>query len=120
MNLQEKLYETSGDLRERAAHLAAVVVTTARARAKVAVKRFDALRGSLSVLSVAGRELNRVARRHAGSFVRENSAIAAHARKDVSSLARKTYSTLTVQRGVVKAKARKSPAVRKPAKAKAA
>ena len=120
MNLQEKLYETTSDLRESAAHLAAVVVTTARARAKVAVKRFDGLRGSLSVLSVAGRELNRVARRHAGSFVRENSAIAAHARKDVSSLARKTYSTLTVQRGVVKAKARKAPAARKPAKPKAA
>jgi hypothetical protein len=68
---------------------------------------------------VAGRELNKVARRHAVSFLRENSAIAAGAGKDVSSLARNTYSTLAGKRGV-KAKARKSPAARKHAKAKAA
>ena len=120
MNFQEKLFETTADLRTRAAALATVAVATARARADVAVKRIDGLKGSLGVLAVAGRELNKVARRHAVSFVSENSTIAAGARKDVSSLARNTYSTLAGKRGAVKAKARKAPAARKRAKAKAA
>jgi len=111
MNFQEKLFETTADLRARAAALAAGAVTTARARAEVAAKRFE-------VLTVAGREFNKVARRHAIRFVKENSTIAADAGKDVSALARSTYATLTM-RPTAKTKARK-PAQRKRATAKAA
>jgi hypothetical protein len=120
MNFQEKLLETTAELRTRAAALATVAVATARARADVAVKRVEGLKGTLDVLTVAGREFNKVARRHVVRFVKENSTIAADARKDVSSLARSTYSTLATKRGAAKPKARKSPAVRKRAKAKAA
>jgi hypothetical protein len=120
MNFREKLFETTADLRSRAAALATVAVATARARADVAVKRVEGLRGTLDVLSVAGREFNKVARRHVVRFVKENSTIAADARKDVSSLARSAYSTLAAKRGAAKPKTRKSSSVRKRAKAKAA
>ena len=120
MNFQEKLIERTADLRSRAAALATVAVATARARAEVAVKRVEGLKGTLGALTVAGRELNKVARRHVIRFVRENSTIAADARKDVSSLARSTYSTLAAKRGPAKPKARKSAVVRKRATAKAA
>ena len=111
MNFQEKLFESTAELRARAATLATEAVAIARARAKVAAQRFE-------VLTVAGREFNQVARRHAIRFVKENSTIAANARKDVSTLARNTYATLT-QRPTAKTKARK-PAVRKRPAAKAA
>ena len=120
MSFQEKLFETTADLRTRAGALASAAVSTARARAEVAVKRVGGLKGTLDLLTVAGREFNKVARRHVVRFVKENSMIAADARRDVSSLARSTYSTLTTKRGTAKPKARKSPSVRKRAKAKAA
>ena len=119
MNFQEKLFETTADLRARAAAFADVAVNTARARAGVAAKRVDALKGSFEVLTVAGREFNKVARRHAIRFVKENSSIAAEAGKDVSALARTTFATLT-KRPSAPRKARKSPASRKPAARKAA
>jgi hypothetical protein len=118
MNFQEKLFETTADLRARAAALATGAVATARARAEVAAKRVEALKGSFEALTVAGREFNKVARRHAVRFVKENSTIAADAGKDVSALARSTYATLA-KRPTVKTKARK-PAARKRVTAKAA
>ncbi len=105
MNFQEKMFETTADLRGRAAALAA--------------KRVEALKGSLTALTVAGRELNKVARRHAVRFVKENSSLAIDAGKDVSALARSTYATLA-KRGTVKQKARKAPTVRKRAASKSA
>jgi len=117
MNFQEKVLETTADLRARAAALANVAVSTARARAEVAAKRVQGLKGSIAVLTVAGREFNKVARRHAVRFVKENSSIAANAGKDVSALARDTYATLTQR--TAPAKARKAPA-RKRATRKAA
>jgi hypothetical protein len=120
MNFQEKMFETTADLRSRAAAIAAVAVATARARAKLASKRAQDLKGALAVLTVAGREFNKVARRHVVRFVKENSTIAADAGKDVSLLARSTYSTLAAKRGTAKPKARRASAVRKRAKAKAA
>jgi hypothetical protein len=117
MNFQEKMLETTADLRARAAALANVAVTTARARAEVAAKRVQGLKGSIAVLTVAGREFNKVARRHAARFVKENSTIAANAGKDVSALARTTFATLT-QRAATKA--RKAPAARKRVTRKAA
>jgi len=118
MNFQEKVLETTADLRGRAAALANVAVTTARTRAQIAAKRVDVLKGSFAALTIAGRELNKVARRHATRFVKENSTIAVSAGKDVSALARTTYATLT-QRAAAK-KARKTPAARKRATRKAA
>jgi hypothetical protein len=120
MNFQEKLFENATYLRTRAAALAATAIATSRARAKVAVNRIDGLKGTFGVVTLAGRELNQVARRHATSFLRKNAAIAADARKDVSTLVRKTYSSLHATPTAVKAKRRKAPAVRKNAKSKAA
>jgi hypothetical protein len=108
MNFQEKMLETTADLRARAAALADVAVNTARTRATFAAKRVEVLKGSFAALTVAGRELNKVARRHAARFVKENSTIATSAGKDVSALARTTFTTLT-QRAAPK-KARKAPA----------
>ena len=75
--------------------------------------------GSFATLTVAGRELNKVARRHAARFVKENSAIAVDAGKDVSALARTTYATLDPA-SRRRPKARKAPAARKRAATKAA
>ena len=119
MNFQEKLFETSVDLRARAAALASVAVNAARARAEIVLKRVQGLKGSLDVLTVAGREFNKVARRHVVRFVKENSTIAADAGKDVSTLARTTYVTLA-RRTATPRKARKVPASRKQAARKAA
>jgi hypothetical protein len=118
MNFQEKMLESTADLRARAAALANVAVTTARTRAKVAAKRVDVLKGSFAALTIAGREFNKVARRHAARFVKENSAIAVNAGKDVSALARTTYATLTQRAPATKA--RKAPAARKRVAKKAA
>lgn len=98
MNFQEKMFETTSALRVRAAALAA--------------KRVDLLKGSFAALTVAGREFNKVARRHAVRFVRENSTIAIDAGKDVSALARTTLATLS-NRTTAKPKTRKAPAARR-------
>jgi hypothetical protein len=95
MNFQEKLLEATADLRSRAALLAEEAQKTARARVSVAAKRVQVLKGSLATLSVASREFNKVARRHATRFVTENSTLAVAAGKDVSALARATFATLT-------------------------
>ena len=117
MNFQEKVLETTADLRARAAVFANAAVTTARARAEVAAKRIQGLKGSIQALTLAGREFNKVARRHGVRFVKENSTIAVDAGKDVSALARSTYATLTRRSAP---KARKAPAARKRATRKAA
>jgi len=119
MNFQEKLFESTADLRTRAAALANVAVSRARARAQVAATRVEALKGTFGALTVAGREFNKVARRHAIRFVKENSTIAVEAGKDVSALARTTYATLA-KRTAAPQKARKAPAARKRAVRKAA
>ena len=118
MNFQEKMLVTTADLRARAAEIANVAVANARTRAKVAATRVGALKGSFAALTMAGREFNKVARRHAARFVKENSTIAASAGKDVSALARTTYATLT-QRAAAP-KSRKAPAARKRTAKKAA
>jgi len=100
MNFQEKLLEASAELRTRAAALAASAQKTVRNRGQL-----------ISVLDGARREFGRVARRHAGQFVKQNSTIASAVRKDVSDLARSTYASLS-SRPLVK-KARRAPAARK-------
>jgi hypothetical protein len=116
MNFQEKVLEATADLRSRAALLAAEALKTARVRVGETAKRVD-LKASLATLSVASRELNKVARRHAARFVRENSTIVVAAGKDVSALARTTYASLSKRTPV---KAARKPAVRKRAKSKTA
>ncbi len=100
MNFQEKLFETTADLRTRAAALANVAVNTARTRAQLAAQRLEAL-------TVAGREFNKVARRHAIRFVKENSSIAADAGRDVSALAQTTFTRMVNRPAVAKKTARK-------------
>jgi hypothetical protein len=112
MNFQEKMFEATADLRARAAAFANAAVDTARARADLAGKRVAVLKGSLAALTVAGREFNKVARRHAVRFVKENSTLAAAAGKDVTTLARTTYATLA-KRPQPKSKARKPAATRR-------
>jgi hypothetical protein len=119
MNFQENLFKTTADLRAQAAAFASMAFVAARARAHVAAKRVEALKGSFATLTVAGRELNKVARRHAVRFVKQNSSLAADAGKDVSALARTTYATLA-KRGPTKRTARRSPASRKRSAFKAA
>jgi hypothetical protein len=113
MNFQDKMLETTADLRKRAAALATVAVKTARARAEIAAKRVETLKGPLAKLTQAGRELNKVARRHAVRFVKENSSIAVEAGKDVSALARTTYASLAKRPVAPKPTARKTTAQRK-------
>jgi hypothetical protein len=71
-----------------------VIETTADLRAR-AGKRVEDLKISLGMLKLAGRELNKVARRHASRFFEQNSSLVRDAGKDVSSLARATFSQLT-------------------------
>ena len=119
MNFQEKMFETTADLRARAAALANVAVTTTRTRIEGAAKRVDVLKGSFAALTTAGRELHKVARRHGARLVKENSAIAVEAGKDFSALARTAYAALTRKPAAAR-KARKTPAARKRAVRKAA
>ena len=118
MNLQEKVFETTADLRARAASFANAAFTTARTQAGQAARRVNTLKGSFASLKVAGRALNTVARRHGSRFVKENSAIALDAAKDVSALARATYSQLA-KRGTAATRKRPKTAVRKRASSKA-
>ncbi len=113
MNFQEKLFETSAELRSRAEAIAAIALERARQRADVAAKRVEKLKGSIAILNTAGRELNKVARRHAIRFVQQNSTLASQVRDDVSALARSTITTLT--KAPAK-KARKTTAARKRAR----
>jgi len=113
MNFQAKMLETTADLRNRVAAVANIAVARARSRAEVAAKRVG-LKESLAALSVAGREFNKVARRHAARFVKENSTLVANAGKDVSALARTTFATLTQR--AAPTKARKSPARKRSAR----
>lgn len=118
MNFQEKLFQTSAELRARATALSAAALDLARARANVAANRVEVLKGSLAILSDAGRAFGKVAQRHGTRFVKENSELALAAGKDVSALARTTYATFA-GRTAPKAKARKPRATTKRA-AKAA
>jgi pyridoxine 5'-phosphate synthase PdxJ len=119
MNFQEKLIEAAAELRTRANHFADAALNTARARSGVTAKRVELLKGSFAALTVAGRELNKVARRHAVRFVKENATIATAAGKDVSALARSTYAALA-KRGAVAQKSRNTRATAKRKSAKSA
>jgi hypothetical protein len=99
MNFQEKLLEASAEFRTRAAALTASALHTARNRGKL-----------ISVLDGARREFGKVARHHAGQFVKQNSTIASAVRKDVSALARSTYASLASRPAK---QTRRAPAARK-------
>jgi len=119
MTFQEKMFESTADLRARAAAIANAAVDAARTRADAASRRVELLKGSLMTLSAASRQLNKVARNHATRFVKENSALAITAGRDVSDIARTTYAALA-KRTTATAQARKPRATRKRARAKAA
>jgi len=120
MNFQEKLIEASSELRARASAFTTAALDVARERADVASKRVDLLKGSFATLSIAGRELNKVAQRHASRFVKENSAIAVAAGKDFGALARSTFATLSGRKASTKARKPRATATRKRASARAA
>ena len=97
MNFQEKLFESSAELRERAQAFANSAIASARIQADQAAKRVEKLKGSFNVLNSAGREFNKVARHHAIRFVKQNSTLASEVRDDVSALARSTFASLTTK-----------------------
>ena len=94
MNFLEKLFETTADLRSRAAQFAQAAAHTARAQAEAASKRAEKLKGSLGVINDAGREFDKVVRRHGSQFLKQNASLAAKVRDDVTSLARSTFASL--------------------------
>jgi hypothetical protein len=100
MNFQEKMSEASAELRTRVGALAASALATARNRTRL-----------VAALDGARRELGKVARRHAGQFVKQNSTLAAAVSKDVSELARATYASLSAR--PAPRKTRRAPAARK-------
>jgi len=104
MNFQEKLFESSAELRERAQAFANSAIASARIQAGQAAKRVEQLKGSFNVLNSAGREFNKVARRHAIRFVKQNSTLASEVRDDVSALARSTFASLTAKPAAAKAR----------------
>jgi hypothetical protein len=116
MKFQEKLRETTADLRARAVMFANTALPQARARIDA---RVGELKQSFETLSAAGRALNKVARTHTARFVKENSAIATKAGRDVSTLARTTYVTLT-KGADAKPKARRKVRAKRARVAKAA
>lgn len=119
MNFQEKVFEVASDLRVRSLALAQAALEAGRTRAQDAARRAAVLQGSLDVLGTSGRELNKVVRRHAVRFVKENSTIVRAASKDFSAIARDTYVSFA-KSGAKKqaAPTRKSASSRKRARAK--
>ena len=111
MNFQQKLFETSAELRDRAHAFAVSAISNARAQADATAKRVEKLKGSMTALNTAGRELNKVARRHAIRFVKQNSTLAAQVRDDVSALALSTFASLS--KSAAANKPRKPAAARK-------
>jgi hypothetical protein len=117
MNFQEKMFDATSDLRARAGEFATAVLARAKFRAGVAAKRVKALQGSLETLSGVSREFNKVARTHSRRFVKENSALALDAGKDVSKLARATFATLLRKAPVTKARKARTSSRKRAAKA---
>jgi hypothetical protein len=111
MNFQEKLFESSAELRDRAQAFAHSAIGNARTQADAAAKRVEKLKGSMAVLNSAGREFRKVARRHAIRFVKQNSTLATQVGDDVSALARSTFESLF--KSAAPSKPRKSTAARK-------
>ena len=118
MNFQQKLFETSAELRDRAQAFAISAMGNARVQADAAAKRVEKLKGSMAVLNMAGREFNKVARRHAIRFVKQNSTLAAQVRDDVSALALSTFASLS--KSAAANKPRKPATARKRARKTAA
>lgn len=123
MYFQDKIFETTQELRARAATLGKAALITARERAGRAAsrveKRVGALKTSLATLGVAGRELEKVARRHGAKFVKQNATIAQAARKDVTSLALSTFGAIAKRTPAAKVKTRKSVARKTASRARA-
>jgi len=120
MNFQETLIAASSHLRTRAAVLMAAAFGAARTRAHLATQRAKGRKAALATLSIAGRELNEVAQRHALRFVQENSALAIAAGKDFSALARSTYASLSGRKAPARSRKVRAAATRKRATARAA
>jgi hypothetical protein len=120
MNFQEKMIETTSEIRARAAEFANLAITTARSSATFAAQRVGGLKGSLAALRIASKDLNQVARRHVTRFVRENRSLAAEAGKDLTALARSTYTNIAKRGVTVTRKPRKSTGARKRSTKKAA
>jgi hypothetical protein len=116
MDFQDKIIESTQALRARAAIFGKAAFIAAREQAGLAVnraeKRVGALKSSLATLGDAGRELEKVARRHGAKFVKQNATIAQAARKDVASLAVSTFDALARKRAATEAKKTRKPARR--------
>jgi hypothetical protein len=116
MNFQAKVIETTSDLRARVSALAGNALDLARASATDGAHRAALLKGTLSTLRSAGGELNKVARRHVSRLVEQNSSIVVDAGKDLTALAKVTYTRITAGNKPVR-KPRKSTARKRTRKA---
>ena len=123
MDFQTKIIESTQALRARAAVLGKSALITARERAGIAVirveQRVGALKSSLTTLGVAGRELEKVARRHGARFVKQNATIAQAARKDVTSLALSAFDAIAKKRVATVTKKARKPARKTAARTRA-
>jgi hypothetical protein len=123
MNIQDKIIENTQALRARAATFGKAALIAARERAGVAVNRVErrvgALKSSLTTLGVAGRELEKVARRHGAQFVKQNATIALAARKDVTSLALSAFDAIAKKRVATVAKKVRKPVRKTTSRARA-
>lgn len=117
MNFQDKVFETTADFRARAAALTRTAIGAARLQANAASGRVSKLKTTLGALTLAGRQLNKVARRHVSRLVKQNSSIARDAGKEISALARSTYRQLSKQDAAPVRRTRKSAARKRAAKA---
>jgi len=118
MNFQEKVSQAAVQFRTHVESLAQGAIAAARNRQDIAERRIADVRKSFAVLTDASHEFNQIARRHAGLFVKENSPLITAARKDVSKLARATFSALRQNKPAKSRKpsrARSASASRKPA-----
>ena len=123
MDFQDKIIEGTQVLRARAATLGKAALIVARERAGIAAnrveKRVGALKSSLTTLGVAGRELEKVARRHGAQFVKQNATIAQAARKDVTSLALSAFDAIANKRVASVAKKARKPVRKTTSRARA-
>jgi predicted amidohydrolase YtcJ len=95
MIFQQTFTEGSSMVRTRAAAFFTAAFESAYSRLTASAKRAGGFQAAISSFTVASRALNKVARRHALRLVKENSAIARAAGKDIGTIARTTVASLT-------------------------
>lgn len=95
MDFQDKVFDITADFRARATAFAEAAWASAQHRATKTAGRMNDLKTALTTLQTTGRELKKVAGKHASQFIEQNSALARAAGQDMAALARSTYSQMS-------------------------